>query len=271
MRAVLILLAALASAPAASAQPIERAEAEALFREANRLFHQGNQSAETDSARAYELYRGAALRYERLIREGEIRNGRLYYNLGNARFQMNDLGRAILNYRRAARLLPGDDNIERNLEYARTRRLDRFDEMVETRVLKTLLFWHYDLSARVRTALFALFWAGLWCAAAVRLFRRELIPGLLPAVLGLGAAMFFGSIAAEQTPASGEAFGVVVAEETVARRGDGESYQPAFTEPLHAGVEFRLLEDRPGWRDVELPDGRTCWIRADDSELADEL
>lgn len=275
MKLALVLLAALASTlgvPAQSLdQAIDPASAEVLFSEANDLFRQANESAESDSARAYELYQGAALRYERLIREGGIRNARLYYNLGNARFRMDDLGRAILNYRRAERLLPGDDNIGRNLEYARSRRLNRFDEMVEARVLKTLLFWHYDLSARTRTVLFGVFWLGLWCVAALRLWRRELVSRLLVGMLGVAAAMFLGSIAAEQMLATADEFGVVVAEETVARLGDGENYQAAFTESLHAGVEFRLLEERPGWRNVELPDGRTCWIRSDDSELADEL
>jgi hypothetical protein len=28
-------------------------------------------------------------------------------------------------------------------------------------------------------------------------------------------------------------------------------------------VECRLLEERPGWLRIELPDGRSGWIRSD--------
>jgi hypothetical protein len=29
---------------------------------------------------------------------------------------------------------------------------------------------------------------------------------------------------------------------------------------LHAGAEFVLVEERKNWVQVELPDGRTCWL-----------
>ena len=52
-----------------------------------------------------------------------------------------------------------------------------------------------------------------------------------------------------------------------ARQGDGLSYDPAFEDPLHAGAEFHVLEERPGWHRVELPDGRRCWLADRDVEL----
>ena len=71
----------------------------------------------------------------------------------------------------------------------------------------------------------------------------------------------------EVTDDSRTASGVVVASETIARQGDGQSYDPAFEDPLHAGVEFRVLEERPGWHRVELPDGRRCWLPDRDIQL----
>ena len=53
----------------------------------------------------------------------------------------------------------------------------------------------------------------------------------------------------------------------VARKGDGEGYQPSFTGPLHAGTEFALIEERGEWRHVELHDGRRCWLPEKSSEL----
>ena len=65
---------------------------------------------------------------------------------------------------------------------------------------------------------------------------------------------------AERAPAARTVPGVVVMPETVARQGDGPSYEPAFREALHAGAEFEVIEERPGWCRVELPDGRRCWL-----------
>ena len=47
-----------------------------------------------------------------------------------------------------------------------------------------------------------------------------------------------------------------------ARKGDADTYEAAFTEPLHAGTEFVLVEDRGDWVQAELSDGRRCWLPA---------
>ena len=57
--------------------------------------------------------------------------------------------------------------------------------------------------------------------------------------------------------------GVVIVEEVTARKGDSESYEASFQEPLHSGAEFVLVEERNSWTHVELPDGRRCWLPAD--------
>lgn len=48
---------------------------------------------------------------------------------------------------------------------------------------------------------------------------------------------------------------------------DGQSYEPSFKDPLHAGTEFVLLEVRNEWSHIELPDGRQCWIPTDSASL----
>ena len=46
----------------------------------------------------------------------------------------------------------------------------------------------------------------------------------------------------------------------VARKGNSASYEPSFTEPLHAGTEFNILEERSDWVHVELMDGHRSWL-----------
>ena len=61
--------------------------------------------------------------------------------------------------------------------------------------------------------------------------------------------------------------GVITAAEVVARQGDGPNYPPSFQDPLHAGVEFELLEQRPGWLHLRLSDGADAWVPADAAGL----
>ena len=61
--------------------------------------------------------------------------------------------------------------------------------------------------------------------------------------------------------------GVIISSEVVARKGNSETYEPSFKEPLHSGTEFSLIEDRGSWYHVELVDSRTCWVPSKDVEL----
>ena len=237
-----------------------------LFTESKTLFHQANEQAASDREAARDLYQQAVLRLERIVREGDIRNGKIFYDIGNIHFRMNDVGRAILNYRRAEQFLPNDANLQQNLAFARARRLDRVEVAQKERVLKTLFFWHYDLSLRVRLVVLAVVALGFWAAAAVRLLRAR-FPAWPTWLLGMLALLLLGSVTVTGIELRRVQPGVITQAEVVARKGDSETYEPSFKDPLHAGTEFRLVERRKDWYQIELPDTRRCWLPAGSAEL----
>jgi hypothetical protein len=106
----------------------------------------------------------------------------------------------------------------------------------------------------------ALLWGGL----GLRLHRGR---GLWwPHALALTlVVMLAGSLLYERF--GREAQGVVVAAETLARKGDGQAYAPSFSAPLHAGLEFSLVEKRGEWLYIELADGRRCWVPVESAEI----
>jgi len=80
-------------------------------------------STKEEFARANEQYQskqfdGAIAGYQSILRQG-YESAPLYFNLGNAYFKKGDLGNAILNYLKARRLDPTDDDIKSNLEFAK--------------------------------------------------------------------------------------------------------------------------------------------------------
>ncbi len=233
-----------------------------LLSEANGFFRRASQT--DDPAQAAGLYQQALIRFEKLVHEG-VRNGGLYYDLGNSYFQLHDLGRAILNYRRAQLYLPGDENLRQNLAAARGQQPDRIKPQQEVAVAKTILFWHYDLSARLRlwalVTANACFWAGL----GLQLYRRRR-PFPWPVALALALSVLLSaSLLYEHFDR--QRAGVLVAVETTARKGDGQAYAVSFDAPLHAGVEFTLVERRGDWLYIELADGRRCWVETASAEL----
>jgi hypothetical protein len=113
---------------------------------------------------------------------------------------------------------------------------------------------------------FSVAFAAVWLLLTVRVLVRSALVSWAAALAALVAVLMFGSLAAEWRQVRTVRPGVVTSAETTARKGDGTSYEPAFTEPLHAGTEFRVLEDRGEWLEVALDDGRRCWLPAKDIE-----
>lgn len=255
---VLVGLALGLATPAGAQLP--REQLYSLLGEANTMFQQANAAAGNPD-RAAELYGKAILLYEKIIEQGRIHNAKLYYNLANAYFLTNDLGRAILNYRRAELLDRGDVNIRNNLAFARSQRIDKVAVTAEKRVLETLFFWHYDFSRRTKFLLACLFFA-LGCATATVMLWLGRGPArtTIAVLCAIGFVCFLASVAVEARQRSRTIHGVVTASEIVARQGDGLNYSVSFEDPLHAGTEFVLVERRPGWFHIELSDGSDAWI-----------
>ncbi|MGD8368991.1 MAG: tetratricopeptide repeat protein [Desulfobacterales bacterium] len=271
-RKSLLLLLVLGWIAGAAAAPLSAAGAgpvdvKTLYRQAVEAFRNANTLAAADPEKAQELYRKAVMRFERIAREGGVHNGKLYYDIGNTYFKMKDIGRAILNYRRAEQFIPNDPNLRQNLNFARRKRVDHIEEKQETRILKTVFFWHYDLSTRTRVYLFAVVFMLLWIFAAVRMFRRRPFTVWCIAVSLLFSILLGGSLVAEQVHRQRTRPGVVISEQVVARKGNSVTYEPSFKEPLHAGAEFTLMETRGDWCRIALPDSRTCWVPKTDIEM----
>ena len=272
MRRAVALLLILAPAGAVAQDPAADAmDTGALLREAADLYRQADQlESAGQSAAAAEALRGALLRYERVGSSTGWSNGRLAYNAANTHLRLGDVGRAVLLYRRAAELMPGDRNVRQGLAYARRLRADWIDEPVSAGVARVVLFWHYLLPTRTRAIAFLVLWGAVWAGVLLRMLvvcvrrQRWLRPAGAASVL-LAAALV-ASLAAELVQASTPP-GVITAASVVARQGDGHSYEPSFGSALHGGTEFRLLEDRGEWWQIRLVDGRETWIVAGAGEL----
>jgi tetratricopeptide (TPR) repeat protein len=231
------------------------------------LFTQAN-AVVGDPAKADSLYEKAVLGYEKIISEGRIRNPKLYYNLANAYLLRDDLGRAILNYRRAESLDKSDSNIRKNLAFVRGKKIDKVEPKTETQILRTLVFWHYDLSMRAKLAVavvcFAVFCLGL---AAALWFARRASLTIITIIAAVLLVCSVGSLLVDNYNRSNDLAGVVVSPEVIAYQGDGQNYPQSFKGPLHAGAEFELIERRPSWFHIKLADGSDGWIPQSSAEL----
>jgi len=225
-------------------QATENYDASKSFIEANHLFSQGN-------------YEEAASLYEKITTS--IKNGQLYYNLGNAYLKLGKVGAAILSYRNAQAYSPRDQDLRANLRFARQLTKDKIDPKSGGSIIRTICFW-YDAFNQRELLLALLVINGLfWAVALLRIwFRHELLYWSCLAsfvlLIIIGATL---SAQAYQTKFRKEA--VVTTAQLAVRAGNGLNNTVLFY--LHEGTEFRITGRNTGWVRIELPDGKIGWVQ----------
>lgn len=245
---------------------LSESQQRALLAEAQAAYDRGVQLKSIDRAKSRAAFETAIDRFDLVVDSG-VRNGRLYYDLANAHVQAGSLGDGIAAYRRAQRLMPGDGRIESNLRYARSQVKPQIPPHSASALMETVLFWHAGLSISAKAIWLAASWMVLWSIVLVHRFTP--VPGVFWMVVaaGLVALGMGGSLAIDVAASQGTSSGVVVSDGVIVRKGNGAAYAPQFEEPINQGLEFEVLEQRPEWLLIELPDGQSGWIPSIDAEL----
>ncbi|MFO0999425.1 MAG: tetratricopeptide repeat protein [Planctomycetaceae bacterium] len=212
-----------------------------------------------DQAKSPDDYRASARELESIVADG-IRNGAVYYNLGNAWFRAGEFGRAVLNYRKARPYRPRDPYLEANLQQALASAPGRLPDPPAP-WWSHVLFWSnwFSSPAKVRLASLSLSLSAILLALAIVLRRKSLITAMA-VVFALGASLSLECLLNDPAQSSR----AVIVAETMARKGTGKDYEPAFDQPLRDGAEFSVLTETDDWVFGHFEGIGDGWVRKDD-------
>ncbi len=226
------------------------------------------------AAQAYrdQDYKGSIALYEELIAQGmadDKVSAQLYYNLGNAYFRDNQLGKAILCYERALLLDPADGDIRHNLRFAQNRTVDRIDTAANLfltnwfRAIRNL--FNSNQWATIGIILFILFLACVAVYLFIRLLwarKAAFYTGIVLFLLMIGTNIFAFSQKNERI--RNDSAIVMVGAATVNASPDTGSNQ-LFE--LHEGTKVKIRNKDGGWFEIQIADGSVGWIRQQDVEV----
>ena len=226
------------------------ADVNSSFDEGLRLYRDGNMS-------------GAITAWEDVMRHNVV-SGPLLYNLGNAYYRSGNIGKSILCYERAKKLMPRDADVRTNLDLAHLAIVDRIESPIR------LIIWDWVDGVRDYLSLDELATLlqilGLAAAAAfvgwrfARVgFRAALRTTaiVLICVFAVTAAWYGWRSVLDARP-----FGIVMVEKTDVFSAPDSAATQLFS--LHEGTKVRLGESLSGWVQVRLTDGRKGWTPIQD-------
>ena len=210
--------------------------------------------------------------YEKVINESisnNIVSAQLYYNLGNAYYRDNQIGKAILNYERALLLDPGDSDIRHNLRFANNRKIDRITPTGDI----FLSNWF--------KAIRNLYNSNVWAVIAIISFVLSIIAlaaYLFVSVLWVRKTAFYSfivlfllmivfnifSFSQKREQIRGDNAIVMVGAAGVNASPDDNSNE-LFE--LHEGAKVRVKGSDGNWLEIEIDNGSVGWTKKDNIEI----
>lgn len=242
-----ILLGSLCFSGAFTAHAALQAKDLELFEKANQFYY-GEKYGE-----ARKLYADLAERYPGY--------GALAYNLGNANVRLGKTGPAILAYEKALREEPRNSDIQKNLDYVRSRLPYKLEDKrnwylrAGETVLKKLTEKEVDLLAALAYLLFM-------TSLLVPLFFRGTLPfGFVQKAFGLLLAAALLLYAAKSVESRFLRDAVVMSKKADVRFGPSDGDRVAFK--LGEGLKVYVIDRRENWSRILLANGESGWIKND--------
>lgn len=232
-----------------SFQPLFAAGPEQLIEQANTAYLEGQYSY------AIELYES--------VLDQKLEAHGLYYNLGNAYFKDNRLGPAILNYERALRIKPGDNNTMFNLEIAHGRIVDRINDtpliFYEKRWRSMNSSFSIDTWAKLALLFLALTLAlfGGYLFFKTRSMKKAAFGLSLLGLLFMTISFFSARAQYYHTFQKKEA--IIMAQRATAKSSPGDANPDLFV--IHEGSKASITGELGDWVEIRLANGNIGWVK----------
>ena len=212
-------------------------------------------------------YQQAIKDYQEILKAGV--SSEIYYNLGNAYYRTDNITQALLAYERALQLSPGDNDIRFNLQYARSKTIDKITPETEM----FFVTWYNSLvnftsvDRWANTAIVSIVMALLLILVflfAPQMWARK--SGFYGSAVFLLLFAFANLFAFQQKHELETKQGAIVIAPTVnVKKTPAVSGTDVFV--IHEGTRVDITDrGMKQWRGIKLADGREGWLKTSQIE-----
>lgn len=218
-------------------------------------------NANTEYSNGY--YDHALELYQSVLDQG-FTSADLYYNIGNTFFKLNRIPEAVLNYERALKLAPNDENIRFNLDLAQKRTIDKIESIPDLfyeRWFRSLLNFS---TADGWGILSIIFFASAFLLAVIFLLssRRgvRVFAFYLSATLVVFALSTFAMAYLQHHFRTSNPEGIVFDPSVTVKSSPADGSIDLFV--IHEGTKVKIKDQIGDWYEVRIASGSQGWIKA---------
>jgi len=190
------------------------------------------------------------------------RSANLNYNIGNAYFKMNNIPAAILFYERAYLLKPSDENINYNLQIARTLIVDRFQEIPELFFVR----WYNYISLLITANAWATFSLVCFILSLLLLslyiytsrYKFKVFGFWLAVVFFIFSASSLSFSIRNKTLVNDSHKAIIYIPLVSGKSSPDSSGTDLFV--LHEGTKVTIEDEVGDWYEIRLSDGNKGWV-----------
>ena len=213
-------------------------------------------------------YKGAIESYEMIVKQG-VTSYKLFYNLGNAYYKNNEIGKAIYNYELANKLKPNNDDIKTNLRIANQKTIDKIEskENFFLGAIKTGLVNYFTttgwacLSIGSLTACLVLAFI-FFVSGSITIKRLSFFTSVLCLIVFIGSmTLGFSALHSKQQIS----FAIITTRETKIHEEPSTTSNSKFS--LHDGTKVSVIETNDNWTNIKLENGNEGWVKTADIGL----
>lgn len=229
-----------------------------------------NNDLQTKAEKAYanKNYQEAINAYEQLNKDG-YSSYKLYYNLGNAYYKNNELGKAIYNYELANKLQPNNEDVKTNLRIANEKTIDEIESKenfflsaIKSGLVNALSTsgwaWLSIVSLIITLGLAFLFIS----STQLNIKRISFFSSAIFLLLFLGSMILGFSALKNKNQVK---FAIILPKETNIKPEPIASSKSKFQ--LHSGTKVKVLETNDEWTNIKLENGNEGWVKTSDVGL----
>jgi len=197
------------------------------------------------------------------------RSAELEYNIGNIYFKLNNIPGAILFYERALLHKPGDEDINYNLQIARTLVVDRFEEIPEL----FFVSWYNYIALTLSTNTWALISVIAFILCLLLLSVYFYTTKYRLKVLGFWLALLFFVVSLSSLAFTlrnkslvyDSRKAVIFSPVVNGKSSPDESGTNLFV--LHEGTKVTVEDEVGEWLEIRLSDGNKGWVPSNSLEI----